>query len=163
MVYFIVIAAKYSDSFLILYPSAILDVILMMIVLLLGITTILITVLIMARIGRMFELLSESFLILHYIFKFIHQFTNTINSLIDDIEFTLRDICNAYKRQKIANNKQYPIIHRIGIKTTCVICLRKTRPKTRVAQLGCGHSFHTSCINEWLAINPQCPYCRQAV
>ena len=26
--------------------------------------------------------------------------------------------------------------------------------------LGCGHVFHTLCLEQWLAMKPECPMCR---
>ena len=50
----------------------------------------------------------------------------------------------------------------------CSICIETTTtgpgPKKRKGiKLNCGHLFHTRCIEQWLAINQTCPYCRHMV
>jgi len=46
----------------------------------------------------------------------------------------------------------------------CTVCLQKiaTSRKYRkhTAELPCGHSFHRSCIEEWLRVSHICPNCR---
>jgi hypothetical protein len=41
----------------------------------------------------------------------------------------------------------------------CSICL-ETIDHTDIKSLGCNHSFHINCIDEWLKIRRQCPLCR---
>jgi hypothetical protein len=43
----------------------------------------------------------------------------------------------------------------------CSICLGKIEKGQRVAELGCGHSFHRDCIQEWLGERSACPNCRK--
>lgn len=42
---------------------------------------------------------------------------------------------------------------------TCVICCEDFE-QADVMSLPCGHSFHTPCINNWLARHRTCPHCR---
>ncbi|KAF7852122.1 hypothetical protein BT93_L0518 [Corymbia citriodora subsp. variegata] len=43
----------------------------------------------------------------------------------------------------------------------CSICLSEYR-ETDVLRLlpGCGHYFHSKCVDPWLRMNPSCPNCR---
>lgn len=43
--------------------------------------------------------------------------------------------------------------------TECPICLEEGED-TRWRQLPCGHTFHETCLREWLAIGRRCPLCR---
>jgi Ring finger domain len=43
----------------------------------------------------------------------------------------------------------------------CAICRDLMDKKTTA--LACKHTFHSECIDQWLAIVPQCPYCRNFV
>ncbi|KMQ82516.1 e3 ubiquitin-protein ligase rnf6, partial [Lasius niger] len=45
----------------------------------------------------------------------------------------------------------------------CPVCLEAMVSSTPLENktLGCGHSFHVSCIKDWLAGHCTCPVCRQ--
>ncbi len=44
----------------------------------------------------------------------------------------------------------------------CAICTEsKTSGETALVALWCGHSFHSECMNEWLARGSSCPICRR--
>ncbi len=43
---------------------------------------------------------------------------------------------------------------------TCAICLD---PISNAKKLPCTHSFDTSCIQQWLDIQPSCPICKATV
>ena len=51
--------------------------------------------------------------------------------------------------------------------TCCAICLKAfekpngTTRKKYVKRLKCGHVFHTTCIDRWIARAPNCPCCRE--
>lgn len=46
----------------------------------------------------------------------------------------------------------------------CTICLMDFARGDRLAQLPCGHIYHSACINEWLEVRPRCPMrCPQLV
>ena len=49
------------------------------------------------------------------------------------------------------------IIH--NYKNTCSICHESSNHNLS-RQLQCNHTFHTQCIDQWLANNTTCPYCR---
>lgn len=43
----------------------------------------------------------------------------------------------------------------------CPICLSRIDTKKTMATMGCGHSFHTSCLRAWFRDRPlTCPMCR---
>lgn len=45
---------------------------------------------------------------------------------------------------------------------TCSICLNPLKKTRGTRELWCGHSFHTSCINNWKDIGKNtCPVCRK--
>ncbi|KAL2326529.1 hypothetical protein Fmac_025587 [Flemingia macrophylla] len=45
--------------------------------------------------------------------------------------------------------------------TQCSVCLLEYQPEDRLQQIpACGHSFHMSCIDLWLATHTTCPLCR---
>merc|ERR1711948_122289 len=41
---------------------------------------------------------------------------------------------------------------------TCVVCLAEFEIGEKLAELPCGHVFHTRCVAEWLACKSGCPY-----
>lgn len=52
--------------------------------------------------------------------------------------------------------------------TCCAVCLKAFENPSGIAQrkkyvkkLKCGHVFHASCIDQWLARAPNCPCCRE--
>lgn len=44
----------------------------------------------------------------------------------------------------------------------CSICLESIDQESMVIQLSCNHTFHASCITQWLADHSTCPLCRSA-
>ena len=44
----------------------------------------------------------------------------------------------------------------------CSICYEDIEEKDKKI-LNCGHIFHNKCINNWIKINPICPYCRNYI
>jgi len=44
-----------------------------------------------------------------------------------------------------------------GEAATCVVCLLEFEPGEELGQLPCGHTFHRSCIENWLGVREQCP------
>ncbi|KAL5073377.1 hypothetical protein RYX36_012361, partial [Vicia faba] len=46
----------------------------------------------------------------------------------------------------------------------CSVCLLDYQPDDRLQQIPvCGHTFHMSCIDLWLASHSTCPLCRLSV
>lgn len=45
--------------------------------------------------------------------------------------------------------------------TECAICLNEFIKGDKVAQLPCGHIFHSDCVGCWLFEHPNCPICRE--
>ncbi|KAJ9562641.1 LOW QUALITY PROTEIN: hypothetical protein OSB04_007801 [Centaurea solstitialis] len=45
--------------------------------------------------------------------------------------------------------------------TECCICLAKYKEKEEMRQLGCSHTFHMKCVDQWLKIVSCCPLCKQ--
>ena len=46
----------------------------------------------------------------------------------------------------------------------CSICFESLIDiPNNAASIGCGHMYHTSCLNKWLSINNLCPICRSKV
>ena len=47
----------------------------------------------------------------------------------------------------------------------CAICLTEFTTEDRVTPLSCDikHYFHSSCIEQWIKTNPNCPLCRVAI
>ncbi|KAG8058262.1 hypothetical protein GUJ93_ZPchr0002g25718 [Zizania palustris] len=46
----------------------------------------------------------------------------------------------------------------------CAVCLESARAGERWRALpACGHAFHATCVDRWLARAPACPVCRSAV
>ena len=42
----------------------------------------------------------------------------------------------------------------------CPICISEFAKGDVVAELKCGHIFHTDCVSEWVKKHPTCPVCR---
>jgi hypothetical protein len=47
----------------------------------------------------------------------------------------------------------------------CAICLTDFTTEDKVTPLSCDikHYFHTTCIEQWVVTNPNCPLCRKAI
>ena len=43
----------------------------------------------------------------------------------------------------------------------CSICLGQLENSQFKYKLPCGHTFHRDCIDRWLKVKPNCPYCRK--
>ncbi|KAH7437267.1 hypothetical protein KP509_05G063000 [Ceratopteris richardii] len=51
-----------------------------------------------------------------------------------------------------------------GYLLRCAVCLSDYQRNEKLQQLPpCKHSFHVSCIDEWLAKNTTCPICRTSL
>ena len=42
----------------------------------------------------------------------------------------------------------------------CLVCIEGFKDGDKVKKLPCNHTFHSDCINEWLSVKNECPYCR---
>eukprot|EP00930_Biecheleria_cincta_P002740 TRINITY_DN103736_c0_g1_i1.p1 TRINITY_DN103736_c0_g1~~TRINITY_DN103736_c0_g1_i1.p1 ORF type:complete len:337 (-),score=54.67 TRINITY_DN103736_c0_g1_i1:49-1014(-) len=70
-----------------------------------------------------------------------------------------KDKCGAIKVFVFGRERQLEL----GDKC-CTICLMDFVRGDRLAQLPCGHVYHSACINEWLEVRPRCPMrCPQLV
>mmetsp|Transcript_22017 Transcript_22017/g.42238 ORF Transcript_22017/g.42238 Transcript_22017/m.42238 type:complete len:299 (-) Transcript_22017:142-1038(-) len=47
--------------------------------------------------------------------------------------------------------------------TSCAVCLSDFEEHSMLRRLPCGHSFHASCVDQWLKQNKVCPLCVQDV
>ena len=54
-----------------------------------------------------------------------------------------------------------PIAVIVDNETECCICLEKNEKLWITCQ--CSHSFHATCISEWMKRNPSCPVCRKTL
>lgn len=45
----------------------------------------------------------------------------------------------------------------------CAICQAEFEHEQSIGTLGCGHEYHTGCINQWLLRKKDCPMCRAPV
>lgn len=45
----------------------------------------------------------------------------------------------------------------------CSVCLNDYEELDPIATLGCGHTFHKTCISQWLHVKKNCPLCRTKV
>lgn len=45
----------------------------------------------------------------------------------------------------------------------CSICLEPFQNNERIVNLQCNHSYHTTCINNWMRTKPTCPICRLSI
>ena len=93
------------------------------------------------------EVVSEVDLEIDY--YFIQKITNKINESAWDFSDIWSD-----KPEPSSDTKIY-------LDKTCSICLDEYQTDERIGVLSCGHSFHSSCIKEWLKRSKTCPLCRQ--
>jgi hypothetical protein len=61
-------------------------------------------------------------------------------------------------REQITNATE---AHVAVTNTNCAICQESVTCATRIRS--CGHCFHASCIDQWLALNTRCPVCRHDI
>merc|ERR1719265_386198 len=47
--------------------------------------------------------------------------------------------------------------------TSCAVCLSDFAQESMLRRLPCNHSFHASCVDQWLKQNKVCPLCIQDV
>uniref|UniRef100_A0A8J9TSD6 RING-type E3 ubiquitin transferase n=1 Tax=Phaeodactylum tricornutum TaxID=2850 RepID=A0A8J9TSD6_PHATR len=45
----------------------------------------------------------------------------------------------------------------------CLVCQSEYEEEERLRRLPCGHSFHASCVDQWLNTKDVCPYCRTCI
>lgn len=46
---------------------------------------------------------------------------------------------------------------------SCCICAEDYKIGDNIKTLHCNHEFHATCVDQWLKINPSCPYCRASI
>jgi len=46
---------------------------------------------------------------------------------------------------------------------SCSICQSIFKPKEKLSTLECEHTFHYSCIDEWVKYKSECPLCRKSI
>ncbi len=46
---------------------------------------------------------------------------------------------------------------------TCTVCQTEFSEGEKIKQLNCQHSYHISCVDEWLKENKVCPICKEDV
>ena len=66
------------------------------------------------------------------------------------------------KNGTLCKNGKNCHLHNKTDENTCAICLNPLKKTRGTRELWCGHSFHTSCINDWKEIGKNtCPVCRK--
>lgn len=60
----------------------------------------------------------------------------------------------------LENHPNSSSINKIQKSKNCTICFWNLEAKENHVVLKCNHSFHKSCLFEWLRIKPTCPMCR---
>jgi len=45
----------------------------------------------------------------------------------------------------------------------CPVCLDELTPSSDVTAAACGHTFCSTCLNQWARASPSCPVCRKPV
>ncbi|PON40831.1 43kDa postsynaptic protein [Parasponia andersonii] len=45
----------------------------------------------------------------------------------------------------------------------CSICLQSYKEGEELVRLPCRHRFHVGCLNSWIRIRSNCPYCRRVL
>jgi len=85
--------------------------------------------------------------------------TNSFNKLMECGALTLSGTpC----RQKLREGQERCWQHR---GTACSVCLACMGGQSATRKLGCGHEFHTRCLDRWKASctgpDPTCPMCRE--
>ncbi|CAI5441477.1 unnamed protein product [Caenorhabditis angaria] len=48
-----------------------------------------------------------------------------------------------------------------GIQSSCSICVAPLRSSQKISALKCGHTYHYSCVSQWLNVKTECPNCRK--
>eukprot|EP00441_Pelagodinium_beii_P041958 CAMPEP_0197634034 /NCGR_PEP_ID=MMETSP1338-20131121/10252_1 /TAXON_ID=43686 ORGANISM="Pelagodinium beii, Strain RCC1491" /NCGR_SAMPLE_ID=MMETSP1338 /ASSEMBLY_ACC=CAM_ASM_000754 /LENGTH=287 /DNA_ID=CAMNT_0043205827 /DNA_START=59 /DNA_END=922 /DNA_ORIENTATION=+ len=68
-------------------------------------------------------------------------------------------LCKLYKTKviNIIRACEAEVEHGCGARV-CTICLEEFAPTEMVAQMQCGHIFHTTCANKWLLEDWRCPF-----
>ena len=75
----------------------------------------------------------------------------------DTVAKNLSDMFN-----ELARNDQHQMLSNVLV--DCVVCLvEEVVNEQGGMRLVCGHSFHDTCIIEWLKTNDTCPICRKTV
>jgi hypothetical protein len=71
---------------------------------------------------------------------------------------TLNSAVNQMNAQNATVSAVQPIAVIIDNETECCICLEKNDKLWITTR--CTHSFHATCVAEWMRRNPSCPVCR---
>jgi SNF2 family DNA or RNA helicase len=93
----------------------------------------------------------------------VQNYKRQLMEIVTGHETTDSDISKNTKPKVIEEDKELVAEKEgCGNCNECCICLEKAEQK-ETTWLPCSHSFHTSCIQKWLKVKPECPVCRNPV
>ena len=99
--------------------------------------------------------------VLHIEVKSINDIINeVINKAINEVINGIYGIIDTVIDKNETEDK-YPICNEVEEIDKCPICFDNLSNDIKI--LNCGHTFHKSCIDYWVKINPTCPYCRKYI
>ena len=87
-----------------------------------------------------------------------------IGNYLDDKRKLLKMVCKECGKEGHTSKTcltKYKNIERVTSNEECSICLTKTnKPKCKTS---CSHTFHVTCLKEWLKTSITCPLCRKTL
>jgi len=107
--------------------------------------------------------------------KFIQKIKNDFNNgrtniVCNIFGYDVGYLINKYLRRN--DNKILPVYshlnkcsHAYFTTDTCSICYETLDTEKQLYRvlLDCGHCFHTNCVDPWISIHKNCPYCRKNI
>lgn len=70
----------------------------------------------------------------------------------------IRTVPVVYFEERFSDNADH-----MSTQASCSICLSDFASGVLLRKLPCGHRFHRSCVDKWLARNKRCPLCMHAI
>eukprot|EP00913_Durusdinium_trenchii_P033089 g30979.t1 len=108
---------------------------------------------------------SGLFVVLNWVFwrDFVRHYRETQEDEgLDFVDlYKLQVLCKMYQTKVIRSRKACEVQspgEEAAASLCCTICLEEFGASENVAQLPCGHYFHTACINKWVLEDWRCPF-----
>ncbi len=86
----------------------------------------------------------------------LQDFATTLAAAMEKEESVMKAAEESARSAEVAQRRA----EALNVRPSCAICLEEFTSADNCTSLQCAHRFHTTCINEWLAVTSECPLCR---
>jgi hypothetical protein len=101
--------------------------------------------------------------------QFVYNFSMRDMDENSRMEIAQRESLDHYKTQekkpyiKLCVDEKTVSNNMVDKKDMCAICVSAFEFGEKITEVKCNHSFHTSCLSEWVKYKSNCPVCRHVV